>query len=116
MSPGIANVFQIVMLPPGSETFLHRDGTAVRAYFLAEKHALELVHPGIREQQGRIGLGNKRRAGDGTVRLFFKVLHKGPSEFMCAMSHDAIYSSDRMSKNTARSHLADMHTRGVTYA
>ena len=57
------------MLAADAHAFLAARGARVVALFLAEEHVLELVHPGVGEQQGRVVLRHQRRAGDDAVAL-----------------------------------------------
>ena len=51
------------MLAAGAYALLARDRPLVVAPFQALKHALELHHAGIGEQEGGVVRGNQRRAG-----------------------------------------------------
>jgi len=58
---GVADVFQIVVLAARPHAFLRGGGAAVGALVKTEENVLELVHPGVREQNGRIVGGDQRR-------------------------------------------------------
>ena len=64
MTTGIPDVFQIIMFTPGSHAPLNGHGPGIRTPFFSQKHALELVHTRVGEQERRIGLGQQRRAGN----------------------------------------------------
>ena len=59
---GDAHVLEVVVLPPGADALLRRGGARVVALLAPEEHVLELVHPGVREQQRRVVLRHERRA------------------------------------------------------
>ena len=54
MTGGITDIVQVVVLAPGTDTFLRRCRTVVVAGFNAGEQVLELHHAGIREHQCRI--------------------------------------------------------------
>src|SRR5690349_12002877 len=87
--PRIADVFQVVMLPAGPKTFLRRHGPLVGARFLPEKHPLELIHPGIGEQQGRISLRNQRRTGHGLMAVLLEITNEGLAKLLGTLRHDS---------------------------
>jgi hypothetical protein len=64
------------MLAAGADAFLCGCGAIVIAFFEAEKYVLELIHPGIREKQGRIAMRDKRRAAHAAVAFALKELQK----------------------------------------
>ena len=51
MAVGEADVFQVVVLAAGAHAFLRRRGARVVALLEAQENILELVHPGVGEQQ-----------------------------------------------------------------
>jgi len=60
MVPGrSADIFQVIMLAACAHTLLRTDGPEIVTFLHAEETVLELVHPGISEQQSRIVMGNK---------------------------------------------------------
>src|SRR5207249_2084886 len=50
----VADLFQVVVLAAGSDALLARDRAAKVATFQPLKHPLELHHPRVGEEQGRI--------------------------------------------------------------
>ncbi len=53
--PGrLANLIQVVVLAAGPDAFLRAYSPLIIAFFVTEKHVLELVHPGVNKKQGRI--------------------------------------------------------------
>ena len=87
MASGIADILQIVVLAPSAETLLHGDRSLVGARFLAKEHPLKLVHPGIGEEQRRIGLRNQGGTRHGLMAMLFKILNEGLSQFLSAVLH-----------------------------
>ena len=72
--PGrVADVFQIVVLATGPDAFLGRDRALIRPLVKAEKDILELIHPGIGEQQGGIVARHHGTGGHDGVLLGFEV-------------------------------------------
>ncbi len=58
----LADVFEIVMLPAGANTFLHRYRTLVRNPAPTGENILELVHPRVdKQKRGIIQRNNRRR-------------------------------------------------------
>src|SRR2546429_1387611 len=60
------------MLAAGTHAFLRGGGARIGALFEAEEHILELVHPGIGEEQRRIAMRHERRAPQALVPLALK--------------------------------------------
>ena len=60
----MAHVLQVIVLSAGTNALLRRDRPLVVALFVAEEHALELHHPGVRKQERRVVPGNEGGAGD----------------------------------------------------
>ena len=56
MAGGISNIFEVVMLASGADTFLGRHRTNIFAFLVAGEDILELHHARIGEQQGRVVL------------------------------------------------------------
>ncbi len=78
---GVAHVVEVVVLAAGSDALLRRRGARVRALVEAEEHVLELVHPGVREEQRRIVARHHRRRGHDRVALGFEELQEGRTDF-----------------------------------
>ena len=62
MAIGEADIFEIVVFAAGAHAFLASGGAIVIAGFEAEENVLELVHPGVGEEQGGVVGRNERRA------------------------------------------------------
>ena len=54
MPRGLADLVEIVVLAAGADAFLRRNGALIVALLVAEEDVLELVHPGVGEQQRRV--------------------------------------------------------------
>ena len=54
MPVGEADIFQIVVLPTCSHTFLRRGRASIIALLQAEKNVFELIHSRVSEQQRRV--------------------------------------------------------------
>src|SRR5205085_9746212 len=59
---GETDVLEVVVLSPGADTLLRRDGALVLAGLAAGEDVLELVHGGVGKEQRRIVLWNERGA------------------------------------------------------
>ena len=71
-----ADVIEIVVLAADAHALLRRSRPRVGPLFLPEEHVLELVHPGVGEQQRRIVVRHERRARDDGMAVFSEVLEK----------------------------------------
>ncbi len=80
MAPGIADVFKIVMLSPGTQTLLYRHGPRIGPCVFSKEHPFELIHPGIGKQQGRISLRQERSTRHRLMPVLFKIPDKGPPQ------------------------------------
>src|SRR5213593_403636 len=89
MAGSIAHVLKVIVLASGAQPLLHRDRPLIRTRLLAQEHALELVHAGIGEQEGGVGLGNQRGTRHGRVPMLDKVPGEGLTKFLGALIHDA---------------------------
>ena len=58
------DLLQVVVLARDPDAFLAVHGAGVFARTRAQEHVLELVHPGVDKQQGRVSRGHHRGAGD----------------------------------------------------
>jgi hypothetical protein len=72
VAAGEADVFEVVMLASGAHALLRRDGAAVVALLGAEEDILELIHPGVGEEQRGIVGRHQRRRVNAAVPLAFK--------------------------------------------
>jgi hypothetical protein len=66
---GVADVFQVVVLAAGAHAFLRGRRAVVAALVEAEEDVLELVHPGVGEQQRRVVVRHQRTGGHDLVAL-----------------------------------------------
>src|SRR5439155_12377256 len=64
-----ADVVEVVVLAAHAHALLRRGRALVVALLPAEKHVLELIHPGVGEEERRIVRRHERRAGHGAVLL-----------------------------------------------
>ena len=62
-----AHLLEVVVLPADPDAFLGVDGPAVRARAGPQEYVLELVHPGVGEQERGIPVGDDRGARDDPV-------------------------------------------------
>ena len=85
MAPGIPDILKIVMLTPRTQTLLHRHRPRIGACVLPKEHSLELIHPGIGKQQGRIGLRQKRGARHGLMSMLFEIPDKSSPQLGCTI-------------------------------
>ncbi|SBT10051.1 hypothetical protein PROAA_370005 [Candidatus Propionivibrio aalborgensis] len=76
MARGVANVFKIVMLAAGPNALLRSCCAIVGPLVEAQEYILELVHPGIGKQQGRILMRNERTGCHDLVAFGLKELEK----------------------------------------
>ena len=70
------DVLEVVVLAADAHALLAARRALVVALFLAEEHVLELVHPGVGEQQRRIVVRDERRAGHDAVAVPLEILQK----------------------------------------
>src|SRR5439155_7471228 len=75
----LADVFEVVMLTAGADTLLAVHSSPVRTGAGAEKHVLELVHPGIREEERRV---LERYHARGRHRRVAVLLHEEINELL----------------------------------
>ena len=71
-----ADVVEVVVLAADAHALLRRRGPRVVPLLLAEEDVLELVHPGIGEQQGGVVARHERGAGHRTVTGRFEELEE----------------------------------------
>ena len=69
---GEADVFEVVVLAAGPHAFLRGRGARVLALFEAQEDVLELIHPGVGEEQRGISMRHQRRAAHTFVPLALK--------------------------------------------
>ncbi|MNJ33077.1 hypothetical protein D3C77_277560 [compost metagenome] len=80
---GVADVFQVAVLATGAHALLAAGRAGVGALFLAKEAVLELVHPRVGEQQGRVVARNQGAGGNSGVSLLFEEAKEGFTDF-CA--------------------------------
>ena len=68
MTGGVADLLQVVVLATRPDALLAGDRTRIVTSLQTLKHALELHHAGIGEQQRGVIRGDQARAGDFLVR------------------------------------------------
>src|SRR6185295_2926791 len=76
----VADVLEVVVLAAGPDALLRRRGAHVGPLVEAEEDVLELVHPGVGEEQGRVVAGNHRARGDDGVALRLEELQEGGTD------------------------------------
>ena len=72
----MTHVFEIVVLTADPHAFLAGRGTSIGPDLITEKNILELVHPGICEEQGRVIEGYEGRAGHDLVTVSLEEFKK----------------------------------------
>jgi len=72
----VPDFVQIVMFAGNAQTLLAIDRAVVRTRSLTQKHVFELIHSGVREQQGRVVSGNDGIAGNDRVLLLLEEVHE----------------------------------------
>ena len=71
-----AHVVEVIVLPADAHALLRRGRTFVRPFLAPEEHVLELVHPGVGEEQGGIVCGYERGAGHDRVCVLLEILEE----------------------------------------
>jgi hypothetical protein len=79
---GEPHLLEVVVLAAGADALLHRRGSAVVALLDALKDALELVHPGVGEQQRRVVGGDQRRRRHLAVPLGDEIVEELPADLV----------------------------------
>jgi hypothetical protein len=74
------DVVEVVVLAAHPHALLRRRRARVPALLAAQEHVLELVHPGVGEEQRRVAVGDQRRAGDDAVAVALEVLEEGATK------------------------------------
>ncbi len=83
----VADFFEVVVFAADAEAFLAVDRAAAGWGAEAEEYVLELVHPGVGEEQRLVADGNNWRAGDKLVVFAFEKVNKAGSYLFCAQCH-----------------------------
>ena len=116
---GEADVFQVVVLAAGAHAFLAGGGAIVVALFEAQEDVLELVHPGVGEEQRRIVRRDERRAAHDAVAALFEEFQKcctnlvaGPLGVSqgCPLSKRTIIAEGHNPSNAARRRVSPNHS------
>ncbi len=76
------DVVEVVVLAADAHHLLRGRGARVVALLAAEKQVLELVHPGVGEQQRRVVAGDERRARHDAVAVLLEVLQEGRADLV----------------------------------
>ncbi len=82
-----ADRFEIVMLAGNSQAFLDVDDAHVLRCAHAKEIILELHHPGVDEEQGRVALGNQRGRRHDRVTALGEEIEKRLSNFCGCPAH-----------------------------
>src|SRR5262249_49796891 len=73
MAPGVADVVEIVVLAARADTLLRARRPLVVSLLPSGEDVLELVHPGVGEEQRRVFGGNERGRGHTAVAPLFEI-------------------------------------------
>src|SRR5262249_25790688 len=76
------DVVEIVVLAADAHALLRRRRAAVLALFASKKDILELVHPGVREEQRRVVGRHERRARYDAVAVLLEELQERRSDLV----------------------------------
>ena len=79
-----ADVFEVVVFSSGAHAFLAGSGGFVVALFEAEENVLELVHPGVGEEQRGVVSGDERRTAHDAVAALFEKFQKCFADFVAS--------------------------------
>ena len=90
---GAPDLLEVVVLAPGAHAFLGRGGAGVAGLFLPEEHVLELHHPRVGEQQGRVVLRHQRIARHHRVAAFGEKVQESFAYFVTGHKRPIIYQS-----------------------
>ena len=86
----VAHVFEVVVLAADPQAPLRRGRPLPVGRRLPEEILLELHHPGVREQQGRIVCGDKRGAGQDLVPVLSEIIEEGGAELRTRHGHGSV--------------------------
>jgi hypothetical protein len=78
------DVFKVVVLAAGADTFLRGGGAIVVALLETEEDVLELVHAGVGEEQRGIAVRNERGAADAAMAFALKEFEEGLADIVSA--------------------------------
>jgi len=76
MTGGAADLFQVVVLAPRADALLGTARPDIVSLFQAEKDVLELVHPRIGEEKGRIIVWNEAGTGNDGMPALMEILEE----------------------------------------
>ena len=88
-----ANRFEIVVLARNAQAFLHVDDAQMLRRSHAQEIILELHHPGVGEEQGRVALGNQGGRRHDRVATLGEEVEKRLSYFSGSPAHKKINSN-----------------------
>ncbi len=77
----VPHLLQVVVLAGDPQALLRVDGPGVRPLAGPQKDVFELVHPGVREEEGAVSLRHEGRTGNDLVALRLKELQKVLADF-----------------------------------
>ena len=80
---GVTDVFQVAVLAAGTHALLAAGRSGVGTFFLTQETVLELVHPRVGEQQGRVVIRDQGAGRDTGVTLLLEEAKEGFTDF-CA--------------------------------
>ena len=80
---GVTDVFQVAVLAAGPHALLAAGRPGVGTFFLTQETVLELVHPRVGEQQGRVVIRDQGAGRDTGVTLLLEEAKEGFTDF-CA--------------------------------
>jgi len=82
MAVGEADIFEIIVLAAGADAFLGRRGARVFALLQAQENVLELIHPGVGEQQRGIVDWHKGRTAHDAMSAIGEKFQKCAADFV----------------------------------
>ena len=91
MARGVADVLEVVVLAAGADALLRRRGADVGSLVEAEEDVLELVHPGVGEQQRRVVARDDRARRHDRVALRLEELQERRTDL--GGFHDGTFSA-----------------------
>ena len=92
MARGLADLVEVVVLAARAQALLRRDGARVVALLRAEEHVLELVHPGVGEQQRRVVGGQQRARSDAAVAVSLEITQELLADFVSSHHKTSAFS------------------------
>ena len=95
MPGGVADILEVVMLAAGADAFLRRGGAAVGALLRAGEDVLELHHPRIGEEQGRIVARHERRGWHHLMAILREIVEEDGADIVGQHEPKMVLSPDR---------------------